>query len=348
MRNNSCKKYIALFLLVMMISTIIGCNSEQEKDKDWLESWSDNSPNKQKVISFVEAVTDKDSKDFIPLEDRIATFDMDGTIVCEEPLWLELAVAENKILNEMKDNKELVDEVNQLNKDLQQSPEPAETGKLIDDVTGKAFLNVPQEDFVKYMENFMNTERTDFVGITYKDTFYKPMIELLDYLMENDFQVYIVSGSERGVIWGACKGTLPLPRSHQIGADIALKASNQADPKDSNYMWQQNDELIRQLGFTQKNLKMWKVYNIFHQIGSKPVLAFGNTDGDFSMLNYAKSNSKYKNISFLLCHDDGVREYDYHTEERQQWNDTAAANGWNVVNMSSEFKQVFMKNTTKK
>lgn len=344
------KRLIATTIVIIMLLTFVGCSDDSKiNSENPLESWNADSLNKQKIIEFVNAVIDENSEDFVPVEDRIATFDMDGTIICEKPLWLELAVAEYRILNDLKDNKELVDEVNRLNKDLSEYPEPSETGKLIGDVTGKAFYNMPQQDFVEYMEEFMNTERTDFVDMKYKDTFYKPMIELINYLIENDFQVYIVSGSERGVIWGACKETLSiLPRSHEIGADITLKATHEESSGESGYIFQKDDKLLRQLGFTQKNLDMWKVYNIYHQIGMKPIFAFGNTDGDFSMLNYSKSNEKYNGISFLLCHDDDVREYDYHKEERNAWNSKAEENGWNIVYMSKEFEKVFMKDTEKK
>lgn len=336
-----------LFIMVFLLATLSACSTESESKI--LESWAADSPNKQKIITYVEDITNKDSKNFIPVEARIATFDMDGTIVCEKPLWLELAVAEYRIMKDMQDNKELVAKVVKLNEDLSLDIEPPETGQLIEDVTGQAFLNMPQEDFVKYMEDFMHESKPEFTDLKYMDSFYKPMLELISYLMDNEFTVYVVSGSERGVIWGACKETLPqIPRSHEIGADIVLKPLKQTDLTDSNYIFQQDDDLIRQTGFTQKDVKLSKVYNIYHQIGAKPIFAFGNTDGDFSMLNYAKSNKQYKSISFLLCHEDDAREYDYYVQQREDWNKKANDNDWNVVFMSKEFEQVFMKDTNKK
>jgi phosphoglycolate phosphatase-like HAD superfamily hydrolase len=333
--------------MVLFISIVIPLTAYGSDAKP-LSSWTADSLNKHKIIAFVEDITNTNSKNFVPVQDRIAVFDMDGTIVCEEPLWLELAVAEYKILTDMRDNKELVEKVNRLNMDLKQNPEPPETGQLIEEVTGEAFKNVSQEDFVKYMESFMKLEKPEFMKLSYKDSFYKPMLEIISYLIDNKFQVYIASGSERGVIWGACRETLAsIPRSHEIGADIVLKPLYCDDPTNSNYVFGHNDELIRQTGFTQKDLKLWKVYNIYHQIGSKPILAFGNTDGDFSMLNYAKSNKQYKSMSFLLCHDDAVREFNYNTQQRDSWNNEAEKQDWNVIFMSKEFKQIFMKETKK-
>ncbi len=346
MMNKYIKSLTSALLVPILILSLNSCGMNSASKS--LDAWSDNSPNKQRIITFVKEITDRNSKNFVPEEDRIATFDMDGTIACEQPLWIELASAEYKIMNDMKDRKGLVAEVAKLNKDLKQSPEPSETGQLIDDVTSQAFLNMSEEDYVNYVQKFMSTNKIEFTNLQYKDTFYKPMLELIDYLMLNKFQVYIVSGSERGSVWGACMESIPdIPRSHEIGSDIVLKPLNQTDPSDNQYIYAHDDNLIRQGNFSQKDLKLGKVYNIYHQIGQKPILAFGNTDGDFSMLNYAKSN-KYKSISFLLCHDDNSREYDYNVNQRAQWDKEAKSNGWNVVSMKNEFKQIFLKETTKK
>lgn len=330
-----------MLLIVMVLISSTGC-----KPSNALKSWSADSTNKQYIIDFVKDVTNKNSENFVPLEYRVATFDMDGTIVCEEDSWIELAVAIYRIKNELPDNKELNEKADTLLEYLNMYPQPEDTGKLIEEVTGEAFTGMSQDEFVLYTTNFMNTQKSDFKDFTYKDSFYPPMLELIEYLQDNDFQVYIVSGSERGVVWGAVNSVLDLPRSHMIGGDMKLKASNQPSHEDSSYIFDLQDDLIRETGFTLQNLKIDKVYNIYHQIGIKPILAFGNSDGDFSMLNYSMSND-YKSCAFLLCHDDDIREYDYHTKEREEWNSLAEKYGWNIVSMKNEFDKVFMKDTEK-
>lgn len=336
---------ICLTAVACLLSGMLcGCGSE-----DALPSWNDNSVNKQAIIDFVESVTDKKSDDYVPVEERIATFDMDGTIVVEKEIWLELAVAVYRIDNEMSDDKELVAQKDKLLENITMDPEPDDTGQLIVDVIGKAFQGMSQEDFVAYMNRFMQEEKPDFPGLAYKDCFYKPMLELIQYLQKNDFTVYIVSGSERGVIWGAVPEAVMLPRSQMIGGDITLTAGTAGGSSDDSghSVFEPEDALIRGLGFTQRSVKMDKVYHIYHQIGIRPILACGNTDGDFSMLNYAKYNPDHPGLALLINHDDDEREYRYNVKERAEWDALAEQYGWKVISMKNEFESVFLKDAVK-
>lgn len=337
------KNYRRLRFIVMMLclcSVLCSCQADAKK-QNTLASWNDASPTKAAIIEFVEDVTDKNSENFVPVENRIATFDMDGTIVAEKSLWLELAVAVYRIDTELSGNTELVAKKDELLNNLKQNPEPDNTGKLIEEVTGEAFEGMAQEEFIQYMNRFMQEDKSDMPNITYEDSFYKPMLELISYLQENDFTVYIVSGSERGVVWGAAKDILDLPRSQMIGADMSIAVESKEG--DTHTMFEPGDELIRELGFTQKSTGNNKVYNIFHQIGIQPILACGNTDGDFSMLNYVKDNPNYRSLAILINHDDAEREYQYNTDERDEWDSLANQYGWHVVSMKEEFDTIFLK-----
>lgn len=340
------RTYLALIVCILS-GMLCSCGAT---DKNPLPSWNDASVNKQAIIDFVESVTDEKSDNYVPVEERIATFDMDGTIVVEKKVWLELAVAVYRIDNELSDDKDLMAEKDQLLENITMDPEPENTGQLIVDVTGKAFQGMPQEDFVAYMNRFMQEEKPDFPGLTYKDCFYKPMLELIQYLQDNDFTVYIVSGSERGVIWGAASEAVGLPRSQMIGADITLIAESGESMSDGSghSLFEPEDTLIRDLEFTQRSVQIDKVFNIFHQIGIRPILACGNTDGDFSMLNYAKYNPDHAGLALLINHDDDVREYRYNTGERAEWDALAEKYGWNVISMKNEFDTIFLKDAEKR
>ncbi|MDE7284941.1 MAG: haloacid dehalogenase-like hydrolase [Lachnospiraceae bacterium] len=346
--NIKGKLHRAYLLATICILSCLLCSCGS-KNANVLPSWNDNSSNKQAIIDFVESVTDKKSDNYVPIEERIATFDMDGTIVVEKKLWLELAVAVYRIDNELSDDKELVALKDELLENIKMDPEPPNTGQLIADVTGRAFQGMSQEDFVLYMNRFMQEEKPDFPGLTYKDCFYKPMLELINYLQENDFTVYIVSGSERGVIWGAAADVVGLPRSQMIGGDITLIAGTAGNSDDisGHDVFEPNDSLIRELGFTQRSIKMDKVYNIYHQIGICPILACGNTDGDFSMLNYVKNNPNHTGLALLINHDDNEREYQYNVTERAEWDALAEKYGWNVISMKNEFNSIFLKEAQK-
>ncbi len=164
------RTYLAL-IVCMLSGLLCSCGAE-----DTLPSWKDDSVNKQAIIDFVESVTDEKSDNYVPVKERIATFDMDGTIVVEKRTWLELAVAVYRIENELSDDKELVAQKDKLLENIAMDPEPDDTGQLIIDVTGKAFQGMSQEDFVAYMNRFMQEEKPDFPGLSYKDCFYKPML----------------------------------------------------------------------------------------------------------------------------------------------------------------------------
>lgn len=314
--------------------------SEKQDSTDKLPSWTDDSANKASIIEFVKNVTDEKSEKYVPAESRVATFDMDGTIVAEKDIWLELAVAVHRINKELSDDKELAAKKDELLNNLKMDPEPENTGKLIEEVTGKAFEGVTQDEFVRYMNEFMQEKKEDLGDLKYAESFYKPMLELIQYLQDNNFTVYLVSGSERGVVWGATKDVLSLPRSQMIGADMMLTIKK-SDPESSETFYEPNDEIVRGETFTQRSVGDNKIFNIYHQIGIRPILACGNTDGDFSMLNYVRHNPDYEGMALLVKHDDKEREYYYNVKE--EWDNLAEKYDWNVISMKNEFESVFLK-----
>lgn len=337
------KTYSFLVAVVIMLTAVLsGCSGET--DSEALSSWNENSDTKQAIINFVSEVTNENGDGFVPVENRIATFDLDGTLVLEKQLWLELGVAVHRIEKDLSEDAELVALKDMLVEEILSGHETEETSDLIKEVTGRAFQGMTQEDFVAYMSEYMQQNSDGFVDLKYSETFYKPMVELVNYLQSNDFTVYIVSGSERGVIWGAADNVFDLPRSQMIGSDITIEVDGGEEYDKSVY--EPGDELVRELGFTQVNLKNNKVYNIYHQIGIQPIFAGGNTDADFSMLNYAVSNPDYPGFALLLKHDDAEREYEYNIDN--DWGEKSEQYGWHFVSMKDEFSEMFLKETKHK
>lgn len=341
------KKLHQVFLAVIVcLLALSGCGKNSGAD---LASWRDDSPTKQAIIAFVKDVTDKKSENFVPVEKRIATFDMDGTIIAEKQLWLELGVAVKRIETDLQDDKELVALKDELVEEILSGHETQNTSQKIIEVTGRAFQGMPQEDFVAYMSAYMQDDKDDFVDLKLSETFYKPMLELIAYLEKNDFTVYIVSGSERGVVWGAAEQTVGLPRSQMIGSDVALMVDAKvAGTEGDGEPYKPGDKLVRALGFTQRALKDGKIICIYRQVGCQPIFAAGNTDADFSMLNYAMSNPDYPGFAMLVNHDDDVREYSYSIDAEDAWKEYSRQYGWHVVSMKDEFSTVFMKEAQKK
>jgi phosphoserine phosphatase len=300
---------------------------------NWLASWND-TPTKASIIKFVQETIKT-----VPKEDRVAVFDMDGTIVCEKPLWLEMNVAQTHMFRETETDPTFIS--NPLYAIAYQyglNPSAANMTAIENNVQPillESYKDVPQETYVADVEKFMiETQNPDY-HIPLKNTFYKPMVELIQYLIANDFEVYVVSGSEEGLIWGSCKGILPFGRDHMIGSRLALSPD-----------YEREGVLIRGNVFNPpSNLNNGKTENIYYEIGKKPIFACGNTVDDFGMLSYASTNKKYKSMSMLVNHDDAVREYKYNINDRHEainWEASVQYKKWHVISMKNDFKNIFL------
>ncbi|MBQ1448111.1 MAG: haloacid dehalogenase-like hydrolase, partial [Erysipelotrichaceae bacterium] len=172
-----------------------------------------------------------------------------------------------------------------------------------------AFKGMTVEEFIDYIQEFKEQEMPSYTGMNRGEGFYRPMLQVVDYLQQNDFTVYIVSGTDRFIVRGIVTGSpLNLPYRQIIGSDELLVADNQGDTDGLNYVFDENDKVVLSGEFIIKNLKMNKVTVIAQEIGDQPVLSFGNSTGDSSMAEYVTSNNQYRSLAFMLCCDDTVRE----------------------------------------
>lgn len=312
-----------------------------------LSSWMEGADSKrQQIIDYIERITDvNDTEHFIPVESRIAVFDMDGTILCEKPLSLELYATEYRITKDLAAREELNEKLNILKKQFEMENPPADIWDLYAEVVDTAFEGMTDDEVTDYFADFVqNTPTQYFESLKYADTFYLPMVELIQYLQENHFQVFLVSGSMRSVVWGCVEGynrvypdnPINLDRSHMIGSDVEQIWVKETDSLSADF--EPGDKIVFGQKRTSTNIAMTKVYNIAQQIGRVPVFACGNTDGDFSMLNYAKSNV-YDSMALLVWHDSDD-EVVYNVS--QEWQNKADQYGWNLISMKNDFKQIFI------
>lgn len=358
MRNKQ-KKLLALILCMFLL--ISGCGNSAATataeiettsvisgEEAALSSWTDGADHmKQQIIDYVERVTDeKNTTDFIPVCDRIATFDMDGTILCEKPDSLELIVTEHRITTDLKDNTELNAKLELLLKEFAMDPQPEDIWTLYGEVVDSAFSGMTDDEVVEYFSTYLQEAPSkQFSGLKYADTVYYPMIELIRYLQQNEFEVFLVSGSMRSALWGCVESyneaypdmPVNLDRSHMIGSDVEQVWEKNTDVNASDFG--QKDRIVFGETRLSSNIGMTKVYNIANQIGKIPVFSCGNTDGDFSMLNYAKSN-EYSSMALLVWHD-SEKEIVYNTSE--EWKEKAKENGWKLISMANDFVQIFPK-----
>lgn len=348
--------------LLLIVSTLYGLGvgykqgGTDKKASDGnkaLNLWTDDAKAKNELISYVEAVTKEGSPDFIPEEDRIAVFDLDGTLACEtDPCYFDHCIYKYRVLDDpdYKDKatdfeKEVAAEVLQLMETGVSAPNSMEHhGKGV----ASAFSGLTPEEFIDYVVAFAKTEAPGYNGMTRAEAFYKPMLQVVDYLKANGFTVYVVSGTDRFIVRGLVEASpLDLPTQQLIGSDESLVATDQGDTDGLDYQFDENDQLVMGGEFLVKNLDMNKVTVIQQEIGKQPVLAFGNSGSDFSMAQYAVNNNKYKAKAFMLCCDDTERE-NGNPEKAAKMVKSCDENGFTAISMKNDWKTIYGDNVTRK
>ena len=292
---------------------------------------------------FVEDVTNPSSPNYIPVEDRIATFDMDGTFVGElYPTYFEYNLLEYRGLDDP--TYEAPEDVKEAAQDIRDF---VRTGKKLPDqfdmkhayAAAKAYSGMTIAQFDAYVKAYAALPANGFSGMTYGQSFFKPMLEVFDYLKANDFTYYVVSGSDR-FICRALTSAIGIPSNRVIGMDVKLMSSSQGTVEGVNYTMGREEDIVRTDELIIKNLKTNKVLQITQEIGKAPVLTFGNSSGDVAMHNFAQGNPKYRAASFMLIADDDVR--DHANREKaltlgEQWRQA----GFHVISMRDDFKTIY-------
>lgn len=354
------RKVAIVVLAVMMAAVFVvgltGCS--KVKFEYWNECTALNG-----LKAYVKAVTDKKSADYIPVEDRIAVFDMDGTL-CGElfPEYLEYLLLEYRALEDPTYKDRASEFVKTVANEIRESGKNYKTPSIPNyDVRhgtaqAEAFAGMTPDDFIAYVKAFLQRDAQGFKNLKYADSIYKPMIEVVAYLQENGFTTYVVSGSDRMICRAVACETLNIPENQIIGMDVALVATNEPGYA-SNEEYQANqlsyqfnaggqDTLVRGDTLWIKNLKMNKVFQIAQEIGKQPVLSFGNSSGDVSMHEYTISGNKYKSMAFMLIADDTERDHADLTEtnkRKAQWEQK----GYTIISMKNDFKTIYGYNVEK-
>ena len=338
------KKIRNIVVFVLIISTLIILSSCGAKNT--FSYWNDCS-SLQALKSYVESVTDKNSADFIPVEDRIAVFDMDGTL-CGElfPEYLEYLLLAYRCLDDP--NYEASAELKEVANLIRESGKEYKTPNVsgFDVIHGraqaKAFAGLTPDEFISYVKVFLQKDAEGFEGLKYADSIYKPMIEVVSYLQDNDFTVYVVSGSDRMICRAVACEVLNIPTNQVIGMDVNLVASHQNGKDSLSYQFNDGGEdiLVRGDEMIIKNLKMNKVQQIAQEIGKKPVLSFGNSSGDVSMHEYTVTDNKYKAMAFMLIADDEEEDHvnmEETNKRKAQWEKY----GYTIISMRDDFKTIY-------
>ena len=305
--------------------------------------WNDDSSTRKKIVRFVEEATNPASKNFIPPANRIATFDMDGTFYCETaPLYFQEVMFLHRALEDKKyspDRKMAAFAKKIKPKILNKTGLKASENKKLFEYLTKAYAGMTLAEFDAYVKKYAATQANGFKGMTYAESFYKPMLEVFDYLRDNGFTFYVVSGSDRFLCRSLVE-SLGISANRVIGMDVCLSSNKQGDKAGVDYTMGKEEYLVRTDSLIIKNLKTNKVRQISQEIGKMPVLSFGNSSGDEAMHNYCLSNMKYRTATFMLVADDDVHDHADLAEgarREAKWRQ----NGYTVISMKNDFKTIY-------
>jgi phosphoglycolate phosphatase-like HAD superfamily hydrolase len=330
--KNLLFKSLVVFLLIA---------AQVTQAQDPLPSWNDG-PAKKAIIEFVKTTTEKSSSNFVPVEERIATFDQDGTLWVEHPMYTQFMYCLESVPGLVEKKPELKD---------------IEPFKTILSGDREAIAKLPKEEMEKLLAATMtgmsveefNVQVANWIGKAkdprwkkpYTDLIYQPMLEVMKYLREKGYKTYIVTGGGQDFVRVFSEKVYGIPPEQIVGTMGA-----------TSYSYDQNGKpvLTKNPKILLDNDKAGKPAGIHLMIGRRPYAAFGNTSGDQQMLEYTKAGNGAR-LAVLLLHDDATREYAYGPAQglpdtkvgsfSQALFDQASKQGWIVISMKQDWKRIF-------
>ena len=338
-------RYLKHTILVTVFFSLIFISCETSKKENQntqsettetnpLPSWNDVT-SKSNIIAYVSDVTNSESKNFIPVKDRIATFDNDGNLWSEQPAYFQLFFTIDKIKSMAATHPEWKTEQPfkaVLDNDMAELGKQGERGLL--QLLMVTHAGNTTEEFNSDVREWVKTAKHPTKNVTYDKLVFQPMLELLQYLKDNDFKIYIVSGGGVDFMRTFLPEIYGIPEEQIIGSRIKTE-----------FDYNNGHPVIRRLPELEFiDDKDGKPLNIQKIIGKKPVFSSGNSDGDLQMMQWAASN-KYKSFMLYVHHTDPDREWAYdrnsHIGRLDKGLDQAQKDGWTVIDMKKDWKVIY-------
>lgn len=310
-------------------------------------SWN-NCTAKTKLSEFISKINSLEN--YVPKEDRVAVFDLDGTLYQEtDPTYDDWKLYYYRVYNDSnytatKQQKEIADAID---KSAKENVMPDDLNYKVASTYTQLWNNFTVEEYQQYIKNFVNHECEGYENMKRGDAFYKPMLELIEYIQKNDFQVYITSGTDRYQVRAVIDGHIDIPPTNVIGSEYDIVAKNQGNAQAHEYTYKDDDDFRFNGKFLRKNLKTNKVIGIIREIGKQPLLAFGNSGGDKDMANYVLNKNKYPSMAFMVCCDDTVRERG-NEKKANEMKENCGKFGWVPISMRDDWKTIYGENVRKK
>lgn len=310
-------------------------NSNPDSPAAPLPSWHEGAT-KTAILDFVRRVTTEGSLDFVPPSERIATFDNDGTLWCEQPNYVQAFFLLDRVKTITTQNLKLAEQ-QPYKAILEHDKDTLATfGKKEIVTLGFAtHTGMTTEEFEVIAKTWLDSAQHPRFHHLFRECIYQPQLELLTYLRAHGFKTFIVTGGGNGFVRAIAENTYGIPPEQVIGSSGKLKLERQ----DGKLTLMKLPELN---SFDDRDEK---VVNIELHIGRRPILAFGNSDGDLAMLQYTAAGAGAR-LALLLHHDDGDREYAYDRDFklsplRDGLEEVPKLNGGHIVSMKQDFKQIF-------
>ncbi len=303
--------------------------------QDPLSSWNDG-PTKQAIVAFVAKVSKEGSPDFVPPAERIATFDNDGTLWCEQPMYFQLFFALDRVKTLAPQHPEWKTKepfASLLKGDVKGALAGGEHAIL--EIIVATHAGMTTAEFEKIVADWIATAKHPKFKRPYTECIYQPMVELLAYLRANGFKTFIVSGGGIEFMRPWTEKVYGIPPEQVVGSSIKTKYE----------MRDGKPVLMRLPEMNFIDDKAGKPVGINEHIGRRPIAAFGNSDGDQQMLEWTQAGSGAR-LMMLVHHDDAAREIAYGAESKiGTFSDALMAeakkNGWTVISMRDDWKKIF-------
>jgi phosphoglycolate phosphatase-like HAD superfamily hydrolase len=310
------------------------CPTSASAQDDRLPSWNDG-PTRSAITDFVARVTTQGTAAFVPTEQRIAVFDNDGTLWCEQPMYVQLAF----VLDRVKDLAPLHPDWKTrqpfqavLEGDMRALGASGEKGMM--ELMAATHAGMTTEEFAKVVSAWLATARDPRFKRPYTELIYQPMLELLGYLRASGFKTFIVSGGGIEFMRPWTETIYGIPPEQVVGSSIKTRFEMR-DGRPTLFR-------LPELNFIDDGTG--KPVGINQHIGRHPFAAFGNSDGDLEMLQWTTMSGGIR-LGLLVHHTDAEREYAYdrqsHFGKLDKALDAAALNKWSVADMKKDWKRVF-------
>jgi phosphoglycolate phosphatase-like HAD superfamily hydrolase len=327
--------------LVVAGVLLAGTTSPARAQSDPLPSWNDG-PAKQAILDFVKTTTDQAGPGFVPPAERIATFDQDGTLWVEQPMYSQVIYCLDRVAVLAKAKPELK-QVEPFKTVL--SGDRAAIARLsmkdLEKILAATLTGMPVEQFAGEVKAWLAEARDPRWKRPYTELVYQPMLEVLNYLRANGYKTYIVTGGGQDFVRVYAESVYGIPPEQVVGSAAGTKYGYE---KDGTPFLTKEPKLLL------NDNNAGKPEGIHLMIGRRPHAAFGNSTGDRQMLEYTKAGDGAR-LAMLVLHDDGKREYAYGPAEglpdsrvgtfTQALYDQAIKQGWVVISMKKDWRQIF-------